>query len=803
VWVLVDGLNDARGSGEPARLLLESVDRLVGDLPGAAVKFVLSCSLAGWQRMDRRAPLNLTWARYHRTRDEADALLVDRFTDTQAASAFERHAQRFGLSIGLADLPPAFRTRLREPMLLRLLADALQGGAPVPEGADFDALVFQRYHDRHVRSAADRAFVDELAAQMLAQRSATLALQPLLAHPVLGAALRDEAPDGVYGRLLDDGVLTEVRGNLFDDDRVRFTYPQVGAYALVRVMLRRAEPPATLACELATMADALPLAWEAAVTLLVLRGDARALEALAADTDPELRELALEALVRLHAADAAKTRALLDDLVDRGTPEQQRVALRAAFQIGPAARELLVHGALSDSARLRNAVRDTLYLIWSGVSRAAGETRSSALYFVWRHAPDFTHELMRELAGRLSWLHPADARRILAFVLDLSITIYVNHCEREDVRGNTAALFRELTVERLQLDRIELGATLERIVFRVVAAVFADRLLRWMMLDEDETAPKSFFGLEAQRRAPLRAAAALLDPAADLGAARALLQQLLASDIGVLRGAGALVLAVHATARFDAAQPVLRALFDALDSRGRLWLLASLSVLLPQTPPQWLPLLEELTARLAGEPAPAPPLLPFLDALYLPLALAAAKAGATSPLVQAALAGAAADPARACRAIAALGVVGFYHPRAALAALQLHAKALLEALSTQAAMVGALATMRTLHFDPVDQLLADAGAPDSLRRDIVAGADPDRVQKFMRLLGYYNNAVHYCVHFPRMRRGLAERALLLLAEADDAGDFITGYATQAIAMAREAQFDLLRWTLPDGADGTG
>jgi hypothetical protein len=67
----------------------------------------------------------------------------------------------------------------------------------------------------------------------------------------------------------------------------------------------------------------------------------------------------------------------------------------------------------------------------------------------------------------------------------------------------------------------------------------------------------------------------------------------------------------------------------------------------------------------------------------------------------------------------------------------------------------------------------------------------------MRLLGYYNNAVHFCVHYPRMRRGLAGSALHLLATAPSGREFITGYATQAITMAREAGFDLRRWTLPD------
>jgi len=114
--------------------------------------------------------------------------------------------------------------------------------------------------------------------------------------------------------------------------------------------------------------------------------------------------------------------------------------------------------------------------------------------------------------------------------------------------------------------------------------------------------------------------------------------------------------------------------------------------------------------------------------------------------------------------------------------------------------VQALATMRTLHFDRVDALLAQAGASDSVRRDVAAGADMAQVQQFMRLLGYFNNAVHFCVHYPYMRHGLAEAAMTLLASAPSAADFITGYATRAITMARESNFDLRRWTRPEPND---
>jgi len=99
--------------------------------------------------------------------------------------------------------------------------------------------------------------------------------------------------------------------------------------------------------------------------------------------------------------------------------------------------------------------------------------------------------------------------------------------------------------------------------------------------------------------------------------------------------------------------------------------------------------------------------------------------------------------------------------------------------------------------------VADVDADDAMARDVAAAADMERVQQFMRLLGYYNNAVHFCVNYPRMRRGLAASALKLLAESGDAAEFITGYAQAAIGMARDAGFVLTEWTLPEPGDAGG
>ena len=113
------------------------------------------------------------------------------------------------------------------------------------------------------------------------------------------------------------------------------------------------------------------------------------------------------------------------------------------------------------------------------------------------------------------------------------------------------------------------------------------------------------------------------------------------------------------------------------------------------------------------------------------------------------------------------------------------------------ALVTALATMRTLHFDAVDAFMEEGGLDEALRRRVAAAAELTLVNRLVVLLGFYNNAVHYCVHYPRMRRGLAAAALELLARAKNASGFVAAYAARAIAMARDAGFRLLEWTRPE------
>jgi len=796
--ITFDSLNDFRGrNGEGPGELVKAIDYLINRLALENIRFILSCSTPTWTRLDRRDELRLHWNQYHQAGDGEHFLLLEKFTDDETKSAYRRYRQHFDLQTPFAELPSSIRLRLRDPFLLRLLAEVHQGRVISEESSD--TALFQRYYEQRVRRRAGQFFLDKLVNYMRDQGRTALSVQHLVSSTPLGPDILSEEPDATYNRLLDNGILTEIPGNIFEDDLVKFTYPLIGAFVLAKQLLQRKQGIAQTIAELADQFDRFPIAWDTATTLLLLQHDRGVFAKYSDSSNPDLRELMSETLMRLHGIKPTLAKVILNELLESDSPESQRTALNAAYRIGPATRGLFLRASTSGSPTLRKAVKDTLYLIWRGSTYLSPESSLDTAYLIWRHDPEFTYGLMHELVERLEFRHPKRTIRILKFVMGLSITIYINHCEQKEVAQRTAELYYEIAVVKLRLKEIKLGKAPERVFFNVIAAIFAKRILHWMLLTELTPAEK-FFRLPPEKRVGLKRLAPLLDPGKDINGKADLLVTMLQSETTSFRGVAAAVLAVHSYARFEAVKPLHRELFERLGPEGRLWQLLSFSVLLPQTPSEWTGFLEEMTARLFSEQPQlvfdqSSPILAVYDLAFVPLGLAYGKQGRKLPLFDKLLNEAEKTGARqrAIRIISGLAPLGFYYPRAVLRSLRpvIHKY---EEPEYREALLTTLATMRTLHLDLVDDFLVRAGTGDAFRHQIAGAATIELIQRYIYLLGFYNNAVHYCLFYPKMRRTLAIGGLTLLADSPNAKAFVVDYAFEAMRMLREADFQLLEWT---------
>jgi hypothetical protein len=590
--------------------------------------------------------------------------------------------------------------------------------------------------------------------------------------------------------LLDNGIVSEVDNDWgMGQGVVKFTYPLVGAYTLAVHLRNQPISPVECLTELINQAGHFSLAWDTARTFLLLHQEGTLFANLASSNRAEMRELVGESLVALYTDDPSRAKRDLQQLLESDAEAAQRTALKAAYRIGPGARDLFLWVAENKGTNLRQLAQDALYLIW-------------------RRDPDFTYGLLHELLLRIKLSNLKNLSNILRFVINLSITIYINHCHEPDVIDRTVELYYELATERLymQLMRTDIfGPSFEKRIIRTFASAFSKPILK-AMLETDLASAEDFFRLPAADRACLKRIAPAVDPQADLESVRDDLFKMLQSDVTFFNILAALILGVHACQNFSAITPLLRQFFDHLNARGRLWELLSFAILLPKTPAAWVELLEQFTQQLLQDhpellahhnPASTGQ-LNLTDFMFVPLGLAYGKRGTSMPLIQSlvrnALNHSDRQVGRGC--IVALGPVGFYYPDAVFAILQTCLSDINDP-QTQEALVQSLAVIRTLHFDAVDIFMAQHNMDEALQRRVSAAADVTLVHRYISLLGFYNNAVHFSQFYPKMRQAFSIGAMQLLAEAKRPKDFINDYATVALRLFREAEFRLSEWTVSD------
>ncbi len=793
VVLVFEGINDFYVHEGPAVAeLLRRVNDIVGRLKGADVKIVMSCSTAAWTRLRRDLRLALFAARYHSTEQGEQAVVLRSFDDAEAEAAYRHYREFFRLSSEWSALLPVMQARLHEPLIMRLLAEMHAGRTQPIEAPNVTFKLLEDYIKSRT-DASSLAFLDRLTALMIEGQRATLAVRDLANQPGLAPHLDASDEDSIYSRLLDAGILSESEGNLFTSATVRFTQARVCAFLVARQSAQAGALNEHTLGDLVARSVAFRPAWDAALLLLPAGAPDAVFQALAASPSADLRELATQGLRELHADDSRRADALLAKLIASPSDAARRTALKAAYTIGPGTRDLFMSAALTGSEPLQQALRDVLYLIWRTASERGDAT--STLYVLWRRDPEFAYGLLRKLVNQIGLRDFLRGGPLTRFFVELTITIYINHCERPDVIAITDELYHVLTTQRLPFRKVLFKdrGTLVRGFVGLFGASFARPILEWMQVDD------AFFARPAAERQRLASAAKVLEPGGSLDAHAGTFAELLKSDLVVFRGAATLVAATHAYRDFDSAEPVLRRLAAESDARGRLWLLLGFAVLLPDTPAKWGPFVDALTATVLDEPAASADEV-HAELVLLPSGLAAGKRGDTMPLVEARLRDALerGDVDTAARIVKHLGAVAFYFPKTAC-------RVLAAALPGQDdprlddALVYCFARMRALYLDAADQYMDQLDIKQAVRRRVAAAADVELVRKYVRVVGYYNNAVHFSVKYPKMRRALSAGALELLATVPSAREFVADYGFRAVKMLKDADYRLVEWTKTDDA----
>jgi hypothetical protein len=144
--------------------------------------------------------------------------------------------------------------------------------------------------------------------------------------------------------------------------------------------------------------------------------------------------------------------------------------------------------------------------------------------------------------------------------------------------------------------------------------------------------------------------------------------------------------------------------------------------------------------------------------------------------------------------------IGFHHPRVVtdtisrLWAAQAEAGARLQGEPLDA-LVDALATIRVLHPNQVDDLLLEL-ADEQLQVGVRNSLEPEWLRPQIALLGLFNNGVHMATCNPIMRENLLVPTYQMLIEAPDLKSAVSGLTKRAWDLVETHDFHLDRWMGP-------
>lgn len=791
--LIFDAINEYRRANQVGTAaILRQIDALVGRLPEHNIKVVFSCRTIPWKRLRTVGVPRLTRQRYHKPAAGMEPhLLLPPFDSTTLELAYKKYQAHFELQTSYDELPPSARENLANPLLLSILAEAYKE-LSVPEATETLFLsIFKRYYEKQVKTNAEKRLIALVVEAMYGCNRSVLWLKDLeQSYPELREEILKEEPDSPYQRMLARGVLLETSGEYNQSTQVRFRYDSAGSYALALYVLNQSDPTVSRLTELVCEKREFHLTWEAALFLLLLQPYVETFTTISQSHDPELRELAVTALVEYHAAKPEEALNIVNQLIALDNAEAQHTALKAAYFIGSEAQTVFLDVASNRDDALREVTKDALYLIW-------------------RRDPDFVNDLLRILCSRieLKALHQIPA--LLDFVIDLSVTIYINHCDDPGMPQQISDLFHDLVKDQLPLGDLlrpvlsTLGQS-NAIVKKVTKAIDSGvaRPVIESFHDEEATAAyRANYATDAAKE-NLREVLKLVKPGSDLKPHLDNMAEMLQSQVPLVNLLAALPLAVQACDDFGTTGPLMRQLFDydQMNGHGRLWIILSLALQFKDTPSGWVELLEEFTGRLIAENEETyygerGGFFEQFDIVLVPLGLAYGKQGTSMPLFENLVReGVAAEQwSKLTRTMEALGPVGFYYPRAIFRTLTAAVDDF-EQEEIQKMLVEPLALMRILHMDEVDGFLQYIEAGDDFKRRVVATMNIEGVSNYIYRLGIYNSTVYDALHHPKMSEKFLIGSVEVLIDTQDRQEFLAYYAQAVMDMSREVDYNIIEWT---------
>ena len=794
--VIFDAIDqfDMQANAGPKDLLyaIDQFIRQIDERKLATVRVVLSCTRTPWNRWKKMGNLQfqLSWRNYYPEGVNDVSITLGVYNAVEQKTAYNNYKAHYAGLPEYNDLAQNLRDRLDSPLIMRLMVDSYKNQPWIWTSEDLPLNIYRTYYTSQIPpDAGVQAAINLVVTQMRNRQSSTLSVDRWKYDNKdnLDGKLSwwDDDESSPFNQLINIGMLTKEPNG--DDQRVYFSEQWMGAYALALSLQATWQQPGVSLpqkmqdiSDLVQHADGFTLAWDAARILLTVSPNSELFISLATaatastrsgiplDLGISLRELAVESLVSLYLEDSAMAATVIQTLLMHSTEDAQQVALKAMYQIGANAHDLYLWAIMAEAGsapQLRRILHNTLYLIW-------------------REDQHFIYYLLDDLIKKVQpeeVLTPA-TQHLIEFVLQLAAVIYMNNPQVPEVQKRIAGLYQNLAVTQLHLDTVP-TATANTVFWQTLGRFLIAPTLTTLLL-EDAQPDQDVFSLPVEARAPLKTVVApLLNPDSVLDAAALeQLKPLLNSEMLLFNILAAHVIPIHAARQPIALIDPIIALFDQLESRGRMAVLFSFSLLIPETPDEWIPMLELFTRRLVEEKntnvfyGDAVEMLNRFDTLLLPLGLAYSKAGEDMLYFHEGLRNQlqAGDWPKLSRYLKGLAALGVYAPEAVFGLLERRIKKsghTFAELQIQNQMLPLLAMLHILHFDAVDDFLQRVGLDTNYARRVRVAAGLGQLPQFIDIVALYNQIVYHAIHYPRLRDELSVKVLQTLADAPDEATF--------------------------------
>ena len=730
--VLFDAINEFRyENANRTADLLKNIDNLIGKCRYPNIKFILSCRTSTWNHLDLFGQTELNWGAYYPGGDER-TLTLERFSAEEFNQAYPLYREAFNLKSELSALSERTKEKCQDPLLLRMTAEVYEGKDELISKDVPTITVFKDYYETKVRKppASDEVFLEELVIEMERNETDSLPVLYLQRHEKLGRHITEDL-DCAYHRLKDVGVLMEIPGDHLTGDLVKFTYDRVFEYTLARHFLREQMVTGKLTADfvesLVLRSRAFPSLWGTAQIILMLRDEESLFVELSNSQHYESREFIADNLVSLYNDTPKKALHVLARILKEPNDDAKRVALKAAYSIGPGAKDIFVQGASEKSETTRKVVSDYLYLVL-------------------KKNPDYGNLIWDELMSNISIRAVRRSRSILQTLIEVMLKTLLDQPNNAEAIQRVSETAHVLCVKKLPMGSVASSSVIGRIgqqlLVPVVSNVIKTRILGTLFFTE-YSPPEDFFRSAEDKNRAEKVLTHLLDDEASIEDIVPLIIEMLESPILFNHGLAVVILSCECIKAPQKMIPIIREVFEQLSGAGRLWILMQFCYFsLLEVPDGYLEMLEELTERFVRENRDTF----FADSWgiyktgYIPLlglGLAYCKRGDNNlPLLTKLIQGAMEkdDLELAEKCLSGLAPIGFYFPKKTLRVLENIAN-LWDQPRYLPALVNVLATIRTLYADEVEAFLLRTNASDSLAKAVRMQMDPDLVRRYVDWIG--------------------------------------------------------------------